>query len=245
MLYVFICEDDPIQRKKAEAIVHSYTAPDGVGMELALSTASPAELLDYLETHPNRNGLFFLDVDLGADINGIELGAKIRELDHTATIVFITTHAELAYLTFAYKVEAMDYIAKDSPEGIEGRARECMELAYQRYLVGNTSPPKYFRIQAADQVWNIPHDDILFCETDPSTPHKLIMHTENGLIGFRDTISEVEKIGSEFYSCHKSYVVNTKKIKTVDKAKREVEMISGDRIPVAVRKISELLKLAE
>ena len=51
--------------------------------------------------------------DLGADINGINLGEEIRQLDPTGYIIFITTHAELSHLTFKYKVEALDYIIKD------------------------------------------------------------------------------------------------------------------------------------
>lgn len=46
-------------------------------------------------------------------MNGFELAQEIRKFDPRGFIIFITTHAELSYMTFTYKVEALDYIIKD------------------------------------------------------------------------------------------------------------------------------------
>ena len=51
-------------------------------------------------------GIYFLDVDLKSDINGIKLGSKIREKDTRGFIIFTTTHLEMSYFAFKYKVEA-------------------------------------------------------------------------------------------------------------------------------------------
>ncbi|MCL2841841.1 MAG: response regulator, partial [Oscillospiraceae bacterium] len=123
-------------------------------------------LLEYLNKRQVQSGLYFLDVDLQSDLNGIELGAEIREIDVSATIVFITSHANLLPQVFRYKVEAMEYIVKDSPaEEIEKRVIECMQLAYQRYLGGKHTQVKYFTAKIGDQMLNIPFDDILFFES--------------------------------------------------------------------------------
>ena len=51
-----------------------------------------------------------------SDINGIKLGSEIRKYDPIGNIIFVTSHSELTYLTFVYKVSAMDFIFKDDPK---------------------------------------------------------------------------------------------------------------------------------
>ena len=48
--------------------------------------------------------MLFLDIQLEADINGIKLGSEIRKYDPIGNIIFVTSHSELTYLTFVYKV---------------------------------------------------------------------------------------------------------------------------------------------
>lgn len=56
--------------------------------------------------------MLFLDIQLEADINGIKLASEIRKHDPVGNIIFVTSHSELTYLTFVYKVAAMDFILK-------------------------------------------------------------------------------------------------------------------------------------
>ena len=241
MLHVFICEDDPKQRLHIESLVNRCIFSGDYDMKLDLSVGCPVEMLAYVEKQLGRSGLYFLDVDLQSEINGIELAAKIRALDVSATIVFITTHGELSHLVFKHKVEAMDYIIKDSHE-IEQRVLECMQLAYTRYLDGKHSKTKYFTVKAGDQVLNIPYDEIMFFETHHTLRNKMFLHMTNGKIEFRGSIKDILNLGPPFCRCHQSFVVNTDKIKHVDKAARNVEMIDGEIIPIAVRKMANFLK---
>ena len=124
MLSIFICEDNQSQRERMEAIVRNYILIENYSMELTLSVGSPSELLDYLEVHPAKNALYFLDVDLQHEMNGILLAFELRKLDAFGKIVFITVHAELSYLTFKYRVEALDYIIKSSKNDIANRRKD-------------------------------------------------------------------------------------------------------------------------
>ena len=111
MLKAFICEDNKNQREKLTKIIEDIILIENYDMDLGLSTSDPYELINSI-TGTTNTGIYFLDVDLHSDINGIQLAEKIREHDPRGFIVFITTHAEMSYLTFIYKVEAMDYIIK-------------------------------------------------------------------------------------------------------------------------------------
>ena len=49
-------------------------------------------------------------------------------MDPYGVIVFITTHSEFAPITYAYKVSAFDFIAKDSPiDTIKQHLVDCFE----------------------------------------------------------------------------------------------------------------------
>ena len=60
------------------------------------------------------------------------LHCEIRKYDPIGNIVFVTSHSELTYLTFVYKVAAMDFIFKDDPDQLKTRVLDCLDTAYIR-----------------------------------------------------------------------------------------------------------------
>lgn len=112
MLPVFICEDNRMQRERLTKYIEDYIMVEHFDMKLELSTGDPFELVSRMPTHQGM-GLYFLDIDLGQpDMNGFELAQEIRKFDPRGFIIFITTHAELSYMTFTYKVEALITLLK-------------------------------------------------------------------------------------------------------------------------------------
>jgi len=211
-------------------------------MTLRVSASSPTDILTHLENHPGTSGLYFLDVDLQHQINGIDLASRIRNMDSSATIVFITTHEEMVHLVFTHKIEAMDYIVKGITSDFEKRVVECMKVAYKRYLDGKGFGEKIFTIKVGDQIINVPYSEILYFETHLSVRHKIILHMYNDRIEFRSLISKIAKSDPDLFQCYQSYVVNLKKIRRLDRGKKEIELVNGQTIPVAARKIPELLR---
>ena len=238
MLSIFICEDEEKQRERLETIVNEYISVKQYEMQLVLSTGSPTELLVYLENYPQQNAIYILDVNLQHQMNGIALAAKIREYDIQGKIIFVTTHIELSYLSFQYKVEAMDYITKNSNEEVTEKLKECLGIAYKRYR-DSSFKKECFQVKTGDEVRNIPYEDIMFFESS-HVPHKLVMHTKNSYIEFYGSLSEVADANPHFYRCHQSYVVNTMNVKSINKTKREVEMSNGELAFVTARKVREL-----
>jgi DNA-binding LytR/AlgR family response regulator len=77
VLGVFICEDNEVQRKQVTSFIRKYLLIEELDMAIKVSTGDPEEILDYLEQHPDSRGIYFLDVDLKCEMNGIELGAIV------------------------------------------------------------------------------------------------------------------------------------------------------------------------
>lgn len=240
MLKVFICEDNKEQLMNFKKIVNNVLLIENFDMELALATSSPHELIEYINGG-TISGIYFLDIDLHADINGIELAEKIRKIDPRGFIIFVTTHAEMSYLTFIYKVEAMDFIIKDNYKNIKERIHECIKNANEKYSC-KAGINKVFNIKSEDMVINIDYNNIIFFETSPSI-HKVIVHCEDRQIEFYGRMKEIEEIvkGDNFYRCHTSFIINKSKIEKIDKKNRVVYMTSGEECLISTRGLKGLL----
>lgn len=101
-------------------------------MKLLLSTGDPHSILEKAQLSKNT-GLYFLDICLGTDMNGLILAQKIREIDARCFIVLITSHSEMSLMTFQYKVEALDFILKDNPSCIQERIDDCIKNVDIKY----------------------------------------------------------------------------------------------------------------
>lgn len=187
------------------------------------------------------NGLYFLDIDLNSNINGIKLAEEIRKYDPRGFIIFITTHAEMSYLTFLYKVEAMDYIIKDDNLNIQTRIHECILNACERCTNIRRNSQENFNFKIQDKYISIELNEIIFFETS-TTVHKLVLHSQNRQIEFYGRIKEIEKkLDSRFIRCHRSYLINKYNIKEIDLKKRIVYMSNGEECLVSSRLIKKLI----
>jgi two-component system response regulator AgrA len=245
MIKVFVCEDHDAQREKITEYVRKYILAENLDMEIVLSTGDPYELLDNLTTGRQHTGLYFLDVDLRSDINGIQLAESIRKLDPRGFIVFITTHDELLPLTFKHKVEAMDYIAKDEITGIGHRIAACIKDACNKYQATNTAKTSNYSFKMTEaKVISVAYNKIIFIETSPRVPRKVILHTDNGMYEYYGKLDEIQKqLDKNFYRCHKSYIINLNAVESVDRKSHAVNMRGNNTCFAATRRINNLMKL--
>jgi len=246
ILSVLICEDDPKQRESMENIISDYVALKDYNIDIALSTDSPTDLLEYVKAHQQQNKLYILDVHLGPhEVNGISLAKQIREIDPLGKLVFVTTHAQLSHLTFKYHIEAMDYIIKGDTKSVAEQVQACVDTTYTRYL-DDLEKKESFQIKTNSGIQKIPIDDIISFESCPSASKKLVLYTLRERFEFRSTLKEVAGKNPAFCQCHKAYIVNTKNIKAVTRlssARGEAEMINGTIIPISKANIVPLKKL--
>lgn len=241
MLDIIICEDNTIQRKQIENIIMDEASSSKLNLNIALSTADPKAVIEYISLSNKKNYLYFLDVELNSDINGIELANKIRKYDLKGYIVFVSSHAELTLLTFEYKVQAMDYILKYNSENLKSKIVDCLRIAYDDFLKLDVVDREYITIDIGNKIINIKPCDILFFETDRD--HRIRLHTIDENIEFYCSLKEIETIVPPyFYKCHRSYIVNTKNIKSIDKDKLTINMINNDKCYISKRYMKGMLK---
>lgn len=237
MIEVFICEDEVNQRSELVKHVENYIMMENFDMELALSTGDPEELLSYVQFGGEGMGLYFLDVDLKHPrLDGLELAQKIREYDPRGFIVFITTHAELSYLTFTYKVEAMDYIIKDDFDKVRNRIFDCMRSVEERVGRERKEVGKFFTMKTDEKVIHELYDDILFLSTLKTKARRIILHGQDRQIEFYGTLKSLEDSFDErFYKTHRAFIVNTDKIESVNYVNGIITMVNQEECLLSTR----------
>lgn len=239
MLDIFICEDNAAQRQTVVNIIQNIVLIEELDMQLTLDTGDPYMLLEKVRTSQNT-GIYFLDIDLNSNMNGMKLAQQIRLYDPRGFIIFITAHSELSYMTFQYRVEAMDFVLKDNPAEAKMKLRECLLNAMTRHTLQTNKTHKVYTLEAGGRKISVDYDDILFFETS-SNIHKVILHAKDRQIEFPGTLKELTgALDSNFVRCHRAFLVNKNNIKEVDTKNRIIHFTNGETCLMSTRMMKGL-----
>jgi len=237
---IIICEDNSHQRKDIETLITNEI--ESLDLKIVLSTSNPNAVIKHVENNNSSNLIYFLDIDLQNNINGIELAKMIRKYDPTGYIIFLTAHAELTLLTFQYKVRAMDYIIKGDPAIVRQKIRDCFNQICIDVSNSKNKKSNIIPIDIGNNLVFFDLDDVLFFET-ADTEHKIRVHTSTGYSEFYGTLKDIKTaLTPSYYKPHRSYLVNTKKIKSIDKENLIIHMVNGETCYVASRYLKGLLQ---
>ncbi len=241
MIDVYICEDHPEQRKVISQYIRSAILIEEYDMKIGMETEDPEKILEAVRNSENM-GLYFLDIELNTNMNGLVLADRIREYDPRGFIVFITSHSEMSFLTFQYKVEALDFILKDHPQQMQRQICECMKHVMQKYSKITRGSGKTISITRGGRRITLEYQEIIFFETS-SNEHKLIVHTKNKSIEFFGKMKEIEnEVGEEFIRCHRAYLVNKANIQEVNYEDKCIVMKTQERCPISHRMLGQIKK---
>ena len=247
MLSIFVCEDNPEHLDYITECINEHLFKEDMPVEVVCSTNSPADVLEYLQNN-NVAGLYFLDLDLGEkQINGIKLAEEVRKYDPRGFVVFITADAESHVLTFKFHVEAMDYIVKNDPN-LDARILECLQNAYAKFMAKATPLQDNFvfklRRGSEERIISIDCSKILYMEASPE--HNIAVYTNESKHEFRGNLSKVQKnLNKSFFRCHRSYIVNIKKIIAIDTKLLLIKLENGVDISIASGNIKKVKKLID
>ena len=220
-------------------MIENIVLMEDLDMELSCVSEDPHRILEKVK-ETEAVGIYFLDIALGSDMTGLTLAQEISKYDPRGFIIFVTTHSEMSYMTFIYKLEALDFILKDAPEDLGKRIYECILKANQRFASINNKVHANFSVKVNEKVFTVDYDDILFFETSTNV-HKIILHCKNRQMEFLGKIKEIEKeVDERFYRCHRSFLVNKDNIKEIDFQNRVIYMVNGDECLISSRMMKGL-----
>ena len=241
MKSVFLCDDEPIWLERMQKAVCAYQIKSDWEIVIPYQSTSPEKLLNFLTEHTPEEGIYFLDIDFKATINGLELAKQIRDIDPQATIVFITTHDELVMETFRLKLAVLDYIIKDGAPLTE-QIHQCLEHIEKKQQQKDKKKSTSITIRVAGSIYTIPADDIYYVESIKNT-HKICIHLQSTLYHFPDSLSSMrERLGEDFVQCHKTCLVNIRHIKELNSSNHQVVLDNGECCFGSVREWKNLVQ---
>ena len=229
MLTIYLCEDEEDIRQVQRECLEKQILIQGYDMEVALCSGRPGEILEAVREAPGR-GIYFLDVELkGEEMDGFALGREIRRLDPRGFIVYVTAYGNLAFETFRYHLEALDYIVKESREKMEEGLSRSLSVITERMRAEQGESREFFSVKVMDVVKHVPINEIMFFEAAPGT-HRIALHGLNDWFDFIGSLRELEgQMGKQFLRAHRAYLVNLEQIAELDLKGRELRMKNGER----------------
>ena len=203
---IILCEDDHDVRARYQRYISNYLTKKGIG-KICLSTDSPEEVLAYVRGKDDHAFMvYFLDIQLGKNKDGMALAGDIRRLDQMGEIVFITSFEDYISKSFQYKLKALDYINKS--EDIEERIAGCLDAVINNERL-------YESIE--EDVWTVFEDgasqyrvrlkDVIAFEG--SRDHKVKIIGKDRTVSINTSLSAVEeKLEGPFQRIHRSFIIN-------------------------------------
>lgn len=228
MLPIYICEDEEDIREAQRECLEKQILIQGYDMEIALCSGRPREILEAVKAAPGR-GIYFLDVELkGEEMDGFALGREIRKQDPRGFLIYVTAYGNLAFETFRYHLEALDYIVKESRGKMEEGLRKSLSVVTERMRAEQGDCREFFSVKVMDSIKHVLIDEIMFFEAAP--PHRIILHGVNDRFDFIGSLREMEgQLGERFLRAHRGYLVNVEQIAELDLKSKEIRMKNGER----------------
>ncbi len=168
---------------------------------------NPASLMDYLNNSKNKIDLLFMDIVLG-DENGIDAAAKIVKAYPNIMTVFMTAFANEYSEEIFSKIKPYGYLHKPVKDdvlfGYIDRAKHDAELQ-----------GKVLSVKEGMSVMDIPFEKIVYIESEKRIVH---IHCDGVTHDIYAKLDDIEKsLDDSFIRCHKSFIVNTASIKSIEK----------------------------
>ena len=213
---IAICDDN---QTFAQALAN-YIEAEYKSLDLLIEFfASGEELVDYYQAAKKGFDIILLDIEM-KQINGLEAAHQIRKVDTQTVIIFITSHDELA--SMGYEVAAFRFLTKPVKPA---KLIEALEAV--RAQNNNT---KTIHINNIEGEYTINVSDILFFEAQNQ---QVFIQTKDGSFTERAAISDYvdELAGYDFISIHRSYLINLRYVKGLNK--QEVTLSDGTILPIS------------
>lgn len=164
-------------------------------------------------------------------MDGMETARKLRER-YQVLLIFVTGVKEQVFQ--AFDVGAFHYLLKPVEKE---KLLSVMERAFAEVEKAGAKP-KYMLVKVPGGHRRINAADILYAESDG---RKVILHMKQENLEFYEKMEELEqRLGEDFYRCHRGYLVSLSEVRGYDKA--NIRMSNGETVYLAKRKYSEFVQ---
>lgn len=221
MLKIAICDDNKIERQIVVDKVNLYIKNNAFKADV-LEFIDGEDLIEAINIQKISFDIIFLDIYMDF-MNGIETAKKIREVDDTCNIIFITSST--SHAIESYHVRATYYLLKPIEDE---KLHTALQIAIDRC---KNASSKYIIVKDGKKFCKLSYKDILYVE---SMARILFIYTkQNGIIKTYKKLKdfEVELNEKRFLPCHKSFLVNLDHVLEIIDASFLME--NNKRVPIS------------
>ncbi|MCB9223611.1 MAG: response regulator [Crocinitomicaceae bacterium] len=191
------------------------------------------------QTNPHA---VFMDINM-PKYSGLQVNDFFDE-NRVFKLVYVTAHSQHAIE--ALRIQAFDYILKpvekiQLSKCIDRLNKHFDQQRIQEEAAINIEQDRKIAINSHQGIQYINLDDIIFIEASSMYS---VVHTADNQIIVSKPLKEFDYLTKNgFYRVHRSYLINTKKVKRYSKVDvYEIEMLSGERVPVSRNKKEDFVK---
>lgn len=184
------------------------------------------QLKEYLEKIPEIN-LACMDLDVK---DGIHYARQIRKENRQAFLILIANPemSPMSYMRPDIMAESL-LLRPLKKEVMSEVIREAVSEFSKRFL--KTDKEESFVVQGREGRWVLEYDRILYFE---SRDKRVFVNTADREIAFYDTLDHLqEELPEQFLRCHRSFIVNRKRIQQIQLAKNRIILQGEYEIPVS------------
>jgi len=227
MLKIIICEKDKTSANAMHSTLAGIIRGARYDARIELTTIRPEDALAAREKIADVSMLILEAVYSASEMTGAELGLLLRRKYLSDYLVFSTERAE--YLQTLLRGNIFPAAILIKPFEAEELA-EIMGNIYTDYTTRGWAPD-FVSFSIGVDIYRLPSDKVLYFE---SLEKKIYIHTRNQRFGYYDSLNDIERrYDALFVRCHKSYLVNKKKIMSVQFSKMTITLDTGIEIPIS------------
>lgn len=222
-MLIAVCDDEMEYCNQVEAFLWQ------LGNELGISIQCDKYISgeEFLKSRFNQYQIAFLDINIQNE-NGIEIAEKIREVNQTMEIIFLTAYIQ--YALEGYRVKAYRFLLK--PIAYEEFVFQLKELLLRL----NDYERNHLKLVSYGQKYELKIEEIYYIEV---MNHELTYHCVRGEVSINGNMKQIQERLSQCYFAriHSAYLVNMRQIEKVKN--KEVILKNGRSLPLARTKQDE------
>ena len=198
---IAIVEDEPAIQQQLQEYIQRYTRQYGTAFEVEVFSDG----LELLEDYRAAYDLILLDVEM-KHLDGMETAQRLRQLDNSVMLIFITNMAQ--YAIKGYAVGALDYVLKPVPYFAFSQQLKKAEKNLTRRECHYLFVPVEGGLRRLDTA------RLYYLESEG---HRVHYYTEDGDFSAPGTLKSVEEKleGQPFARCNSGYLVNLAQVQMV------------------------------
>ena len=220
---IAVCDDDEELLRQMEMVLRQVSEPSDIKLY-----SSAERLLKELSCgkdgreEVSKHWIIFSDIEM-PEMNGIELGKRLRDVCPESVLIFTTSHPE--YAIHGYEARAFRYLLKPVSAETVQRVLTDVQKEWNRH--------QKQILQMEDTGRQLDLNDILYMSAEDKYT---MLYTQQERLIDRTSLQELEGMleNCGFYRIHRKYLVNLRYHRSMSKGM--LQLSNGQELPVSRRR---------